>query len=119
VSKKIIKYLGGGLAIQFLPMIVSAQAAISNFTIYSITDILKALQDWFSGILATLGVIIMLYAAFLYMTAGGDEEKVGKAKKTLLYGLVGVGIAILAYASFRLFKALFSESRTKSTPYLF
>ena len=36
------------------------------------------------------------------MTAAGDEEKIGKAKRTFIYGLVGIGIAILAFGIWEL-----------------
>lgn len=52
-------------------------------------------------ILAFLGVIAMiviLYAGFNWMTAGGNDEKVGKAKKTLIAGLIGLVIVLLAFA---------------------
>jgi len=32
----------------------------------------------------------MLYGAFLYATAFGDENKIGKAKKTITYAIIGV-----------------------------
>jgi len=39
---------------------------------------------------------MLLWAAFLWMTSSGDETKVGDARKTLIYALVGVAIAIVA-----------------------
>lgn len=41
-------------------------------------------------------VIIILYAGFQWMTAGGNEEKVSKAKKLLTNGVIGVGIVLLS-----------------------
>jgi hypothetical protein len=35
----------------------------------------------------------MLYGAFLYATAFGDENKVGRAKKTITYAIIGVILA--------------------------
>jgi len=44
-----------------------------------------------------IAVIMILYAAFLYMTAGGSEEKITKAHKALTYAIVGLGILFLAW----------------------
>jgi hypothetical protein len=44
-----------------------------------------------------IAVIMILYAAFLYMTAAGSQEKVSKAHKALTYALVGLAILFLAY----------------------
>lgn len=48
----------------------------------------------FLGVLA-LGIIV--YAGFLWMTAG-DSDRVGKAKKWLLNGVIGLVIVTSAYA---------------------
>lgn len=43
-------------------------------------------------------VVIVIYAGFLWMTAGGNEEKVTKAKKWLTNAVIGIVITMLAYA---------------------
>ena len=70
-----------------------------------ITEILGGLRDWIAGLIAIVAVIMILYAAFLYMTAGGDEDKIGTAKKTLMYGIIGVGVSLIAYSIFSIVKS--------------
>jgi len=41
-------------------------------------------------------VIVILYAGFQWMTAGGNEEKVSKSKKLLINGVIGVAIVLLS-----------------------
>ena len=41
-------------------------------------------------------VIIILYAGFQWMTAGGNEDKIAKAKKLLTNGVIGVAIVLLS-----------------------
>jgi hypothetical protein len=50
------------------------------------------------GFLGIIAVIVILIAGFKWMTAGGNEDKVGEAKKLLVAGLIGLIIVILAYA---------------------
>ena len=50
------------------------------------------------GFLGILAVIIVLYAGFKWMTAGGNEERVGDAKKILIAGLIGLIIIVFSYA---------------------
>lgn len=50
------------------------------------------------GFLGIIAVIIILYAGFTWMIAGGNEEKVGEAKKMLTAGLIGLVIILSAYA---------------------
>lgn len=52
-------------------------------------------------VLSFVGVLflgLMLYAGFMWMTAGGNEEKIDKAKKIILAAVVGLIIISAAYA---------------------
>ncbi|MGC9610745.1 MAG: hypothetical protein ABSE68_00785 [Minisyncoccia bacterium] len=60
-------------------------------------------QDTFSGIVVKafgffwiIAVAMILWAAFLFLSAGDSEEKVEKAKKILLYALIAAAVALLA-----------------------
>lgn len=50
------------------------------------------------GFLGVIAVSIVLYSGFLWMTSSGEEEKVGKAKKILKAGLIGLVIVLSAWA---------------------
>lgn len=69
------------------------------------------------GFVATLFLLLMVYAGFLYMTARGDEKKVGEAKKMITGAIIGVLIIASAYAitSFVL-GAVSGTGNTTSTP---
>ena len=62
------------------------------------------------GLLGIISVIIVLYAGFKWMTAGGNEESVKEAQKILTAAVIGMIIIFSAYAITRfvmtqLFKA--------------
>lgn len=50
------------------------------------------------GFLGIIAVIIVLYGGFKWMTAMGNEEQVGEAKKMIIAGIVGLAVIFLAYA---------------------
>jgi len=50
------------------------------------------------GLLGLLAVIIVLWGGFVWMTAGGNEEKVATAKKILFNGVIGLMIILFSYA---------------------
>lgn len=50
------------------------------------------------GILGILALIIVLIGGFRWMTAGGNEENVAAAKKTIAAGIIGLIIIFFAYA---------------------
>lgn len=49
------------------------------------------------GFLGLIAVVIILIGGFKWMTAGGNDEKVGEAKKLLIAGLIGLVIILLAW----------------------
>lgn len=50
------------------------------------------------GLLGIVALVIILIAGFKWMTAGGNEEKVGEAKKMMIQGVIGLAIVFAAYA---------------------
>ena len=60
----------------------------------TIADILNVLL----GFLGIIAVVIILLGGFKWMTAGGEEEKVGEAKKLISAGIVGLVVILSAYA---------------------
>lgn len=50
------------------------------------------------GFLGILAIIIILWGGFRWMTSGGNEEKVGEAKKVITAGVIGLVIIFTAFA---------------------
>ncbi|MDO8592838.1 MAG: hypothetical protein Q7R92_03670 [bacterium] len=50
------------------------------------------------GFLGVIAVVLILYAGFRWMTAGGNEENVAAAKKILIAGVIGLVIILASYA---------------------
>jgi hypothetical protein len=57
-------------------------------------DILDAIIGYAVSVVTPISVLVILYAALLFMTSAGDVEKVKKAKKALLWALVGLAIVL-------------------------
>ena len=54
--------------------------------------------QWVLGLLGLIAVIMILYGGFVWITAGGNEDKVGQAKKIISAAVVGLIIVLLAWA---------------------
>lgn len=50
------------------------------------------------GLLGIVAVVIILAGGFLWMTAGGNEEKVEKAKSLIFSGIIGLAIILTSFA---------------------
>ncbi|MBR5647914.1 hypothetical protein IKW73_03225 [Candidatus Saccharibacteria bacterium] len=59
---------------------------------------IKSVINVVIGILGLVCVIVMIIGGINYMTSAGDAAKVKKGKDTILYGLIGLVICVLAYA---------------------
>lgn len=49
-------------------------------------------------IVGLLAVIMIIYAGIRFVTAHGDEQQVKGARQTIIYSVVGLIVAIVAYA---------------------
>jgi hypothetical protein len=50
------------------------------------------------GFLGIIAVVIILLGGFKWMTSGGNDTKVGDAKKLIFAGIIGLVIVLSAYA---------------------
>ena len=50
------------------------------------------------SLLGIIVVVIIIYAGFEWMTAGGSEDKVSSAKQRIAYAVIGLAIILSAYA---------------------
>lgn len=53
---------------------------------------------WILGFLGVIGVILVVYAGFLWMTAAGNDDQISKAKGIITAAIIGLIIVILAFA---------------------
>lgn len=50
------------------------------------------------GVIGIVAVVVIIVGGVSYLTSQGDAGKVAKAKNTILYGVVGMMVALLAFA---------------------
>ena len=67
-------------------------------TITGWVDVLITVVRWIYTLIFIVAVLFILLAAFNFITSKGDPEKVGTAKSQLLYAIIGIAVALLAYA---------------------
>lgn len=63
-----------------------------------VTGLLGGIVNILSIIIGAVSIIMILVSGFKYITSGGDSGKVGSAKNTLIYALIGIAVAVLAQA---------------------
>ncbi len=71
--------------------------------------------EWVLGFLGLVSVIMMIYGGYRYLTAGGNEESVDKAKTVIKNALVGLIIVVLSYV-IALFVFTITQDEFKTQP---
>lgn len=67
-----------------------------------VIDFLNQVLTWVAYIFWILAAIFVFWAAFLYLTASGDPEKIKKANHQLRYAVIAIVVGIFAYGLPRL-----------------
>ena len=62
----------------------------------SLSTTLNNIIDVISILVGIAAVIMLIISGFRYITSGGDSGKVGEAKQTIIYAIVGLIIVALA-----------------------
>ena len=65
------------------------------------SDLMGSIKGIINAVISVLGVVcvvVMISGGVNYMTSSGDTGKVKKAKDTILYGLIGLVVCVLAFA---------------------
>ncbi|NCA93789.1 MAG: hypothetical protein EOM84_01280 [Sphingobacteriia bacterium] len=62
-----------------------------------LTEIIIGIMQWILVILGAIGVIGFVIAGIIYLTSAGDDNRIGTAKKAMLYSIIGVIVGIMGY----------------------
>ena len=65
---------------------------------FELTGILSTIINVIIGVVGFIAVVMMILGGISFITSQGDAAKVTKAKNTILYGVVGLIVAMLAFA---------------------
>lgn len=111
--KKKLVYIIPLIALSFLAITPAVFAVVIESTppvkeLSEWLDTANIIARWLYTIILVISVFMALYAAILYLTAGGDQNKVKKASSTLIFAIVGIVVAILAFSISRIAIGLIS-----------
>lgn len=110
MTKRIATW-GAGVGLALAPIVAFAQRSakevvneglnvltVSGLGTKDIRETIASIINVFMGLLGTVAIVIILIGGFQWMTAGGNEEKVEKAKQLLGAGVIGLAIILAAYS---------------------
>lgn len=82
----------------------------------NIRDLIRTILNYLLGFLGLIAVIMIIYAGFLYVTSGTNEDNIGKAKNIILYAIVGIVVILASAAIVNFAFDVTSGGTTTSTP---
>jgi len=100
--KKVLLILASA-SLLILPTIVLAQ--IEEAPTVDIMEVIARMTDWAFNILMAMAIFCIIVAAFYFVTAGGDSQKVTMARTWLTYTFIGVAVALAARGIVALIRA--------------
>lgn len=83
-----------------------------NININSVGDVvykLDVIVNWVQYIFFTVAALYIILAAFAYLTSGGDQEKVTTAKNRLMYAVIAIVVALLAFVMKNVIKGFLND----------
>lgn len=98
----IVKGIANASAMQDYPTLVSN---VSNLD----TTIFCPVVDAMFYVLLSISIIMVLWAAYLYVMAGEDTDKPSTARKMILYAAIGIVIALAAKGAPDIIGSLFGQ----------
>ncbi|MBI2053334.1 MAG: hypothetical protein HYT41_01130 [Candidatus Sungbacteria bacterium] len=77
--------------------LISTGAEQTNITsVEDLQNVVSKIVGWAQVFFYIIATLFIVFAAFRYLTSGGDEEKITAAKNMLIYSIVAIAIAAIA-----------------------
>jgi Flp pilus assembly pilin Flp len=92
----------------------SARGNQQPLTLFGNAGIFSDITNVLLFVIGAIAVIMIVIGGLRYVISGGDAKQVQAAKNTILYALVGVVIAILAYALVNFVSTTFTNNNSGS-----
>jgi len=74
--------------------------------------LISKIVNWFSGFVLVVAVLFILVAAWTFLTAGGNPDNIAKARQMLIYALIGIAVAVLAWGMEPLIRSILTPTAT-------
>jgi hypothetical protein len=84
------------------------KAEMKNSHICCLLDLMETIIDYAFVILLIFAAMMLIWGAYMFVSAGGNTDKINAARDRLIWALVGVAVAIAAKGLVRVIENLLS-----------
>lgn len=98
MNKKIVKisFLVLSLGVLLISVPVFAQELENPMKADSLTGIIANVSGWVFALASPLTILMGIWAAVLFISAGGSPDKIKQGKQTLTWAVIGLAVVLLA-----------------------
>ena len=82
----------------FAGLVLADDSISPTTTATSFSALFGSIAKAIAGIIGGVGAIMFIVAGIFYVTSGGSPERMGVAKKTLVYAIIGMVVGLSANA---------------------
>lgn len=77
---------------------IKAVGGSNSSATLQVDEIVLAVVNWLLFAVGVISVIMLIVGGIKYATSAGDSNKVTSAKNTIMYAIIGLAVAVLAFA---------------------
>ena len=77
---------------------INAVGGSNSSATLQVDEIVLAVVNWLLFAVGVISVIMLIVGGIKYATSAGDSNKVTSAKNTIMYAIIGLAVAVLAFA---------------------
>lgn len=77
---------------------INAVGGGSNTASVDIQGTVLAVVNWLLFAVGVIAVVMLIWGGIKYAASSGDSNKVTSAKNTIMYAIIGLAVAVLAFA---------------------
>lgn len=89
---------------QLNPGAAGSGTGLSNVTVGTL---INTIIRWLLYILGFIAILVFIVAGLMYLTSGGDDAKMEKAKKAVIGAIIGIVVALLGLIILQAIQQLF------------
>ncbi len=86
--------------------VVAEGSGFSTANVGGPVGVAGALVNTFLSLIGIVFIILIIYAGFKWMTAGGNEEQVNKAKTTIINSVIGIAVVMGAFVLYKFIEGI-------------
>lgn len=87
------------IALSFGVLVLGATTEVeipNPLKVTSVSELIDRIVTYIIEIATILLPLAILYGAYLFMSAGGDTEKISQGRKTILWTVIGYGLILIS-----------------------